>query len=53
VPLILPAPLQSTWNQHVKSYDKVNKRILTGAEAAVKDADKVEVEVEVEVKVRE
>jgi MULE transposase domain len=44
VPSNLPASIQSTWNRHAKSHDKVTKRMLTGAEAAVKDADKQEKE---------
>ena len=32
----------SGWNRKFKSHDKVNKRVMTGAEAAEKDADKRE-----------
>jgi hypothetical protein len=50
VPSILPAPLQSTWNRHANSHDKANKRMLTGAEAATRDANKAEEQAEAEVR---
>jgi hypothetical protein len=39
---VLPPPIQSTWNRYIKSHDKTAKRMMTGAEAAEKDADKAE-----------
>jgi hypothetical protein len=42
LPQGLPAPIQSTWNRYAKSHDKVSKRMMTGAEAAVKDANAAE-----------
>jgi Tfp pilus assembly protein PilX len=32
----------SGWNRRFKSHDKANKRLMTGAEAAEKDAEKRE-----------
>jgi hypothetical protein len=42
IPSNLPTPIQTTWNRHAKSHDKVTKRMLTGAEAAEKDANAAE-----------
>jgi hypothetical protein len=42
VPSVLPVLIQSTWDRHVKSHDKVMKRMMTGTEAAVQDADQHE-----------
>jgi hypothetical protein len=42
IPQTLPAPIISTWNRHAKSHDKVAKRMMTSAEAAVQDADRAE-----------
>jgi hypothetical protein len=42
VPAVLPAPITSTWNRYAKTHDKTMKRMMTGTEAAVKDADAAE-----------
>jgi hypothetical protein len=42
IPRVLPAPILSTWDRRAKSHDKSSKRMMTGAEAAEKDADKQE-----------
>lgn len=47
-PQILPQPIQTTWNQYAKSHDKASKRMLTGAEAAERDADRDEATVRIE-----
>lgn len=39
---VLSTQIQSTWNRHAKSHDKASKRMMTGAEAAEKDANKAE-----------
>lgn len=41
-PPMLPPPVQSTWNRYAKSHDKASKRMMTGAEAAERDADAAE-----------
>ena len=42
VPSVLPTLIESTWNRHAKSHDKTMKRMMTGREAAERDADKAE-----------
>jgi MULE transposase domain len=43
IPRTLPDPIpKPTWNRYVKTHDKAKKRMMTGAEAAVKDANTVE-----------
>jgi hypothetical protein len=39
-PQILPPRIETTWNRYAKSHDKSSKRMLTGAEAAERDADR-------------
>jgi hypothetical protein len=53
IPRQLPALIPTTWNRHAKSHDKVAKRLMTGAEAAVKDADKQEKQEATEMKQKE
>ena len=42
VPAVLPEPIKQNWNRYAKSHDKTMKRMMTGAEAAAKDADAYE-----------
>ncbi|MGH7240163.1 MAG: transposase, partial [Candidatus Saccharimonadales bacterium] len=43
IPRTLPEPIpQPSWNRYSKSHDKVNKRMMTGAEVAVRDANAAE-----------
>lgn len=43
IPRTLPAPIpKPAWNRYAKAHDKVKKRMMTGTEAAVQDADKQE-----------
>jgi hypothetical protein len=42
VPRSLPPPVLPSWNRYAKSHDKTMKRMMTGAEAAEKDANTAE-----------
>jgi MULE transposase domain len=42
IPRELPPPILQSWNRKAKSHDKVSKRLMTGTEVAVQEADRYE-----------